>query len=374
MGFFSELKQDLSQAVNELMPDENGNKMTFKEAEEEGISLEEMISMIDNIVPEEEKAEPELTPVEDVPEMNVEDLLSEDPLDFKNLETELEAAVQTEAIADILPEDILVESVTGLEESSVEEVLAGEAQTEVTPVEETLTEEIEEIPVEDISVEDIPEIIPMDEVQAEEPVIESIQAEDIIVPALEEEPEMIEETITESVIEDKGEKTIMDAFAGKIVSDETSVITNGMTIKGDITSEGSLDVIGTVEGNIEVWGKLNVTGHVTGDSKAAEIYADGAQICGEVESEGAVKIGASTVIIGNIKATSAAIAGAVKGDIDVQGPVILDTTAIVMGNIKSKSVQINNGAVIEGMCSQCYADVSPTSFFDDYKMDTKKSK
>ena len=65
--------------------------------------------------------------------------------------------------------------------------------------------------------------------------------------------------------------------------------------------------------------------------------------------------------------TSAVIAGAVKGDIDVHGPVILDTSAIVMGDIKSKSVQINNGAVIEGHCSQCYADVSPTSFFQDIK-------
>ena len=64
----------------------------------------------------------------------------------------------------------------------------------------------------------------------------------------------------------------------------------------------------------------------------------------------------------------------VKGDIDVQGPVVLDSSAIVMGNIKSKSVQINNGAVIEGMCSQCYADVSPTSFFDDYKPEKKKVK
>lgn len=63
-----------------------------------------------------------------------------------------------------------------------------------------------------------------------------------------------------------------------------------------------------------------------------------------------------------------------KGDIDVQGPVILDSSAIVMGNIKSKSVQINNGAVIEGMCSQCYAEVSPTSFFDDYKPEKKKTK
>ena len=80
-----------------------------------------------------------------------------------------------------------------------------------------------------------------------------------------------------------------------------------------------------------------------------------------------MKIGQSSVIIGNIFANSAVIAGAVKGDIDVHGPVILDTSAIVMGNIKSKSVQINNGAVIEGLCSQCYADVNPTSFFEEFK-------
>jgi len=58
------------------------------------------------------------------------------------------------------------------------------------------------------------------------------------------------------------------------------------------------------------------------------------------------------------------IAGAVKGDIDVHGPVILDSSAIIMGNIKSKSVQINNGALIEGMCSQCYADKKPSAFFE----------
>ncbi len=43
-----------------------------------------------------------------------------------------------------------------------------------------------------------------------------------------------------------------------------------------------------------------------------------------------------------------------------------------MGNIKSKSVQINNGAVIEGMCSQCYAELSPTAFFNDVKKNRKQ--
>jgi cytoskeletal protein CcmA (bactofilin family) len=154
-------------------------------------------------------------------------------------------------------------------------------------------------------------------------------------------------------------------------SDETATITAGMDIVGDITSGGSVDLMGSVRGNITISGKLNILGSIEGDSKASEIYAENAKIMGEVNSTGSVKVGQSTVIIGNIFATSAVIAGAVKGDIDVKGPVVLDTSAIVMGNIKSKSVQINNGAVIEGICSQCYADVSPTSFFDEFKKNKK---
>ncbi|MBD5540113.1 MAG: polymer-forming cytoskeletal protein [Lachnospiraceae bacterium] len=153
-------------------------------------------------------------------------------------------------------------------------------------------------------------------------------------------------------------------LAGEVL-DETAVITKGMRVTGDISSQGSMDILGVVKGNVEILGKLSVSGQVEGNSVAEEIFADSAKITGEIRARGSVKVGQSSVLIGNIFATSAVIAGAVKGDIDVQGPVILDTSAIVMGNIKSKSVQINNGAVIEGMCSQCYADVNPTSFFKD---------
>ena len=210
---------------------------------------------------------------------------------------------------------------------------------------------------------------------------ESVETE-----ALEEK--MVEQEIFESDVvffeqkmeeENRLEEEVGRAMEGTIVKrtsgvevDETATITSGMTITGDISSMGSLEILGSVIGNIDILGKLNVTGSIQGDSKAAEIFADSANIVGEVNAEGTVKIGQSSVIIGNIIATSAVIAGAVKGDIDVQGPVILDTSAIVMGNIKSKAVQINNGAVIEGMCSQCYAEVNPLSFFDDYKKVKKK--
>lgn len=145
--------------------------------------------------------------------------------------------------------------------------------------------------------------------------------------------------------------------------DEVSTIMKNVVVNGDIEADGSLDLFGAVNGNIKILGKLNVTGKINGNSEAVEVYAQSANVVGDITSHGSVKIGNDSVIRGNIYATSAVIAGAVKGDIDVKGPVILDASAIVMGNIKSKSVQINNGAVIEGLCSQCYAEVSPSSFF-----------
>ena len=151
------------------------------------------------------------------------------------------------------------------------------------------------------------------------------------------------------------------------VMDETAIITKGLSVAGDLNSKGSIDLFGNVEGNVVCKGKLTVSGTIVGDSKASEVFANNAQIEGNVEALGSVKIGQGSVIVGNITATSAVIAGAVKGDIDIQGPVIIDASAVIVGDIKSKSVQINNGATIEGRCSQCYADINANSIFDKKK-------
>lgn len=148
-------------------------------------------------------------------------------------------------------------------------------------------------------------------------------------------------------------------------SEEVSVITESTNLTGDIQSSGSFEIRGTINGNVICNGKITVTGTINGNSNSSEFFADVAKVEGEVVSTGTVKIGTGSVIIGNISAASAVIAGAVKGDIDVQGPVVVDTSAVIMGNIKSRSVQINNGAVIEGFCSQCYADVDVQGLFDN---------
>lgn len=265
MGFFSDLKEDLSQAVNELMPDE-GNAA----AEAETVT-EEPVSMTVN-------EEPAL-------------------------------------------DDLYQESYAKADEP------AEETESFHTDLNEMLSH------VEEISV----------------PVQAPVEEEVYVAPVIPEKP------------------AFEPNYTGRVATDEVSVIMESMIINGNIATEGALDIRGSIVGDVEALGKLNITGTIQGNSRATEVFAEGAKITGEIRSQGAIKVGQSSVILGDIYATSAVIAGAIKGDIDVKGPVILDSSAIVMGNIKSKSVQINNGAVIEGMCSQCYAEVNPTSFFEELK-------
>ena len=199
-------------------------------------------------------------------------------------------------------------------------------------------------------------------IEKELPPVESVQK---IVPK-----QTIPEVKLNSTYEEKKKmsdttmETVRTNTAPNEVVDETTVITGSTVLTGDLSTAGSFDIQGTINGNVTCNGKLAVTGTINGNSSASEIFADVAKIEGEIVSTGTVKIGAGSVIIGNISAASAVIAGAVKGDIDVQGPVVVDTSAVVMGNIKSRSVQINNGAVIEGFCSQCYADIDVQGLFD----------
>ncbi len=333
---------------------------------------------VDEVGAETEEAE---TTVEEAEEINL--LLASEP-EEKTEEPEAEVAAEIEEA------ETVVESVAETEEAeTVDEVKAETEEAETVDEVKAEAEEAETVDEVKAEVEEA-EAVAEEAEAAEEEKAEEINLlgemePEEMVPAIGNALENdIEERVEEEMeddfmkeIEKTDEETQLEEGVGKVmtqqnetgltgeVMDETGVITAGMKVTGDISSQGSMDILGTVIGNVEILGKLNISGSVEGNSMAEEIFADSAKITGEVHAKGSVKVGQSSVIIGNIYATSAVVAGAVKGDIDVQGPVILDTSAIVMGNIKSKSVQINNGAVIEGMCSQCYADVNPSSFFKD---------
>ena len=317
MSFFKDFKADLSQAVNELLPDENPTvdqdimseepQMVDTITDDQSFEMDDLASMLDKMANE---------PVPVIP----------DPVMDQDVEL-------------VMPDLSVFDTV----EEPVAEPAPVEPVAEPEPVVETVPE---------VVVAPEPAVVP-EPATAPEPVVAPE-------PAVEKVP--VTPIFSQEASRPAPINTTMEDF-----SMETGIIISGMTIKGDIISDGSLDLRGNVTGNINIKGKLEVTGSIEGNSSAEEVFADGAEITGEIHANGSVKVGQGTVVKGNISATSAVLAGAVKGDIDVQGPVILDSTAIIMGNIKSKSIQINNGAVIEGLCSQCYADVSPMNFFGDDK-------
>ncbi len=379
MSFFKDFKEDLSQAVNELLPEEKS---------EEPITLAEDImddqpQMVDTI--SESDAVFDKSDIADLLNNMEAASSNEEHESFMEFMPEKEVSVPDSVMSDLFAE---TKSEPDEEPDSIEKkqvrqpvfVTFEHPEKKAEPVEEKIDFSEPEIfekeePAIEMPVEEQPR-----EALLEEPSVQEAEFDSSEVPLMQSATESLvsdskpveEERVqvtpvfaNEQVERPAPINTTMEERKMETGTMEIGTIIAGMSVKGDILSEGSLEVKGNVSGNIEIKGKLEITGSIEGNSSAEEVFADGAKIVGEIHSSGSVKIGQSSVVKGNISAMSAVLAGAVKGDIDVQGPVILDTTAIIMGNIKSKSIQINNGAVIEGLCSQCYADVSPLSFFDE---------
>lgn len=329
MGFFKDLKDDLSQAVNELIPMDDDSTVD---------NSDQMVNTLDSeAMTDTEEAENEMKEWlegfmeddadESISDTGLDDAIAEDAVD--EVEGTLEEAYQDAQDDIVMDKDIEDYEQLEITENGMEDEIGVMNEKVEVMNEENL----------DVSVDEFQENVDLDlldELNAEEE-----QAEDK---------------------KKKSEKKMRAASAAN--EDDVTVISKGTTINGSISSDGSLDIMGSITGDVECLGKLSITGKIIGNSTAAEVYINTERLEGSVNSEGSVKVGLGTVVIGDIIATSGVIAGAVKGEIDINGPVVIDSTAIIKGNIKAKSVQINNGAVVDGYCSLSYADVDLDNVFE----------
>ena len=385
MGFFKDFKRDFAQAVNELMPDKDelGAEYddedmvnTFDEGDQMDVAPEDMFENLDEIqidkpetqiqFPEEQAednlepfskeevektADKEKAPFHDVPEAEV---IADDsePAGAPFSEDELKPVPETEYLQ-AEPEAVPTDKAGEPDDGEQDELKALDALDD-----ENMLEHTEEALLTEPEREESKELQNFMSADLDKAVEDTLarQAEE---EQIESEAKQ-EDAILETTPVQTEEKNAVDSF----MEADTTYITKNTVINGDLRTDGCIDLIGTVNGAVSCDGKLIIGGFIKGDVQVGELYANAARVEGDVHVVDAAKIGVGTVIVGNVFAGSAVIAGAVKGDIDVQGPVIVDSTAVIMGNIKSKSVQINNGAVIEGMCSQCYSEIDVKSFFE----------
>lgn len=161
---------------------------------------------------------------------------------------------------------------------------------------------------------------------------------------------------------------------GEMNNKEVAIIPKGTVINGNIEITGKLEMYGTIHGDINSTDRVNICGDVKGNIKANDIYTKDSFIEGNIEcAEGAV-IRENTVILGDIDAQSLMVDGAIQGKLDIKGLVTLGDKAIVDSDIKAKSIQVNNGAAMNGHCSLCYAEITPKSFFPEEKAPAKENK
>lgn len=139
-------------------------------------------------------------------------------------------------------------------------------------------------------------------------------------------------------------------FSGKSKSDtiiesgnggtSTSLIGNGTTLKGDISSNGDMRIDGTLIGNINSTAK--------------------------------VVIGANGVVEGDIIGAQADIMGKVTGTIKVKELLQLKASGIVNGNIHAGKLQIEPAATFNGACYMgTPVESKATASINDKQKDSK---
>lgn len=96
---------------------------------------------------------------------------------------------------------------------------------------------------------------------------------------------------------------------------------------------GMFSVLGadvTISGNVRATADLHIDGHIEGDVDAANVVQ-----------------GADSRIIGNVRAESARITGAIDGRVIVR-QLVIERTARITGDIDYETISIENGAALDG--------------------------
>ena len=112
--------------------------------------------------------------------------------------------------------------------------------------------------------------------------------------------------------------------------DSTTVIGEGMTLKGELRGAGPVVVLGRFEGDIVVDGMITVGegGYVDANISASTIVIDGV-VRGNLSADTNVEIGATGSLTGSVKsaALSTSIGATVKSEIWLERSVKPETTS-----------------------------------------------
>lgn len=159
--------------------------------------------------------------------------------------------------------------------------------------------------------------------------------------AYEEEKDYIQALIKEE------ELLACESVLTSLPEDKT-VIASGVKIRGDITVEGNMDILGTVDGDITSFGDVHVTGTVHGNLTADQITMSNGIVFGRtITATDSIFIHHST-IKADINGDQIEVNGEVVGNLKATQLVSIKCDSKLIGNITASSISIQEGAQIDG--------------------------
>lgn len=139
--------------------------------------------------------------------------------------------------------------------------------------------------------------------------------------------------------------------AAQVTAEElssTTIISKGTVIKGDIISDGDIELCGSLNGNIKtkgsLWGQRRFNWHAS----AKEMTFLTSEVRGNMSCATEVTIDEASVVYGNVQAESIVSNGIIRGNIKVNKGAILQDSAVLWGNLEAGSISIDQGAKLEG--------------------------
>ena len=131
-------------------------------------------------------------------------------------------------------------------------------------------------------------------------------------------------------------------------SEESTLITGSMVIKGNIDSKDNIFVNGEVVGDIKTSANINSTNMILGNVSAGDMVLNSARVRGNIALHGDCIVGNNSVVVGDIKCSNLSVAGKVKGNCHVEKTTALSGAAYVSGDIATDDIATEQGAKING--------------------------
>lgn len=130
---------------------------------------------------------------------------------------------------------------------------------------------------------------------------------------------------------------------------EESIIPADMVLKGNVTTQSDMKVVGSIIGDVECDGNIYLQGSIMGNISAGNLTVQKGKLTGDVSVKENVSLEKESELNGNISAHNVYANAKIEGQIKADGLVELKEHAVVHGDIAAETISIHTGARIKGM-------------------------